>query len=94
MRIDTGNIKWFEDLGIQNILEVGGKNANLGELKKISKKYNFNVPDGFAITTKSYTNFILYNKIDQKILNFIERINSKKNNLKDMGSEIRSLILL
>ena len=45
------NILWFKDCSYHNKNIVGGKNASLGELYKLSKKINFSIADGFAITT-------------------------------------------
>ncbi len=44
--------------------EVGGKNANLAELKNNT---GLNVPDAFAITTSAYDEFITHNGIDKMI---------------------------
>ena len=45
------NIIWFKDCSYENKLLVGGKNASLGELYHLSKKLNFKIANGFAITT-------------------------------------------
>lgn len=41
----------FHEIGRFDVLEVGGKGANLGELSKIE---GIQVPDGFCITTEAY----------------------------------------
>ena len=46
------DVFWFSDCSYQNKELVGGKNSSLGELKRLSSKLNFNISDGFAISTK------------------------------------------
>ena len=72
------NIIWFKDCSYKNKGLVGGKNSSLGELYNLSKKLNFQIANGFAITTKLYDNFIETNKInsliEQKIFSVNENI--------------------
>lgn len=44
-------ILWFDEIGIEDISLVGGKNASLGEM---SRKTAIKVPPGFAITAYTY----------------------------------------
>lgn len=44
--------------------EVGGKNSNLAEMRNSLK---LNIPDGFAITTHAFNEFIRHNSLDEKI---------------------------
>lgn len=44
-------ILWFDEIGIEDISLVGGKNASLGEMRK---KTNVKIPPGFAITAYAY----------------------------------------
>lgn len=66
---------------------VGGKNASLGELYHLSKKLDFNIADGFAITTSFYMEFIKNNKIDQLIEPIINEINSDNIEELNLGSK-------
>ena len=65
----------FKNCGYHNKEFVGGKNASLGELFHLSKKLNFNIADGFAITTKLYMEFIKNNNIDSQIKLIIDKTN-------------------
>jgi len=47
-------ILWFEEIGIEDIPLVGGKNASLGEMYRELGAEGVKVPNGFAITAKSY----------------------------------------
>lgn len=48
------NIKWFSEIGIEDVAEVGGKNASLGEMYQNLTSENVLVPNGFAITSSAY----------------------------------------
>ncbi|MFH1574981.1 MAG: PEP/pyruvate-binding domain-containing protein, partial [Acidobacteriota bacterium] len=48
-------ILWFEDIEFDDLPLVGGKNASLGELIKLD---GINVPNGFAITTTAFKQFM------------------------------------
>ena len=47
-------IKRFEELRIEDVPSVGGKNASLGEMIKNLGKKGVKVPSGFAITAYAY----------------------------------------
>ena len=52
------NIKFFNEIGIEDVNEVGGKNASLGEMYQNLTSQGVLVPNGFAITTSAY-NYVL-----------------------------------
>ena len=47
-------IKWFDDIGLEDIPLVGGKNASLGEMRRALVAAGVRVPDGFAVTAAAY----------------------------------------
>jgi pyruvate,water dikinase len=47
-------IRWFNELTIDDIPLVGGKNASLGEMYRELTKQGINIPNGFAITADAY----------------------------------------
>ena len=47
-------IRWFAEIGIQDIPLVGGKNASLGEMYRTLTPQGVKVPNGFAITAEAY----------------------------------------
>jgi pyruvate,water dikinase len=47
-------IRWFRELGIDDVPAVGGKNASLGEMFRELGAAGVRVPDGFAITSDAY----------------------------------------
>ncbi|HMS86076.1 MAG TPA: PEP/pyruvate-binding domain-containing protein, partial [Nitrospira sp.] len=51
-------IRWFEDIGIEDIPLVGGKNASLGEMYRELASQGVKVPNGFAVTAEAYRAFL------------------------------------
>jgi len=51
---NSNYIRWFEDLCIEDIPLVGGKNASLGEMYRELTPQGVKVPNGFAITADAY----------------------------------------
>ena len=49
----VSSIRWFEDIGIQDIPLVGGKNASLGEMYRELASKGVKVPNGFAVTAEA-----------------------------------------
>ena len=87
-------VLWFNQLGMNDVDRVGGKNASLGEM--ISGLFNkgVQVPDGFATTADAYREFIAHHGLDARInaaLNGLD-VNDIKA-LTTTGAEIRQWIL-
>ncbi|MFH1346697.1 MAG: phosphoenolpyruvate synthase [Spirochaetota bacterium] len=93
-------IKQFKDVGIRNVLEVGGKNGSLGEMIQYLKPKGLNVPDGFAVTAVAYRFFLEESKLKssrQNLKGFIKQALAGLNthNLPDLarrGKLIRETI--
>ena len=60
-------IRWFAELGLDDIPLVGGKNASLGEMYCALSAIGVNVPPGSAITADAYRAFLHEAQLDQKI---------------------------
>lgn len=54
------NIRWFEEISKNDIPEVGGKGANLGEMTG----KGLDVPPGFCLTSEAYRLFTKENHLD------------------------------
>ncbi|MDY6893188.1 MAG: phosphoenolpyruvate synthase [Chloroflexota bacterium] len=50
----TKYIRWFEEIKIEDIHVVGGKNASLGEMYRELTNKGVKIPNGFAITAEAY----------------------------------------
>jgi pyruvate,water dikinase len=60
-------IIWFQDLGMNDVPVVGGKNASLGEMISALASSGVRVPGGFATTAQAYREFIEVNGLQQRI---------------------------
>ncbi len=54
-------IKWFREVGIEDVAEVGGKNASLGEMYQNLTNEGVRVPNGFAVTASAYKYILDFN---------------------------------
>ncbi|RXJ04048.1 phosphoenolpyruvate synthase [Anaerobacillus alkaliphilus] len=82
-------IRWFKEIGKNDIPLVGGKGANLGELTQ----NGVNVPPGFCVTATAYSDFILEREIDKKIHRIISEIETDNTaELQIKSQQIRNLI--
>lgn len=54
MRQDAAYIRWFADIGSEDIALVGGKNASIGEMYRELTPKGVKIPDGFAVTAEGY----------------------------------------
>ncbi len=86
-------VKWFEDLRIEDVPSVGGKNASLGEMIRNLGEKGVNVPSGFAITVYAYKYLIEKAGIDVKIREILSDLDTHDvNNIAERGKKIRDLI--
>ncbi len=67
-------IRWFKDIGVEDIPRVGGKNASLGELIRELSGLGIRVPDGFAITADAYWYFLEANGLTERIQHMLKDI--------------------
>ncbi|MDU4046859.1 MAG: phosphoenolpyruvate synthase [Peptoniphilus harei] len=63
-------IKWFDEIGKEDVGIVGGKGANLGELTS----FGLPVPPGFCVTASGYTKFIKYAELDEVVKFLMEAV--------------------
>ncbi len=85
---------WFDQLGMNDVPVVGGKNASLGEMISNLASAGISVPGGFATTAHAFNTFLahdgLADKINGLLVDFdIEDVDA----LAQVGSRIRQSIL-
>src|SRR5438132_14330516 len=51
-------VRWFAEVGLNDVGLVGGKVASLGEMIRELAPLGIRVPDGFAVTAEAYRHFI------------------------------------
>lgn len=91
---DTAFILWFDQLGIEDIPYVGGKNAALGEMYSNLTAMGISVPNGFAVTAHAYNYFLDKAGIKDRIKQILSDLDtSNMRNLQKRGEEVRNTIL-
>jgi pyruvate,water dikinase len=60
-------ILWFKDVRLNDSQKVGGKNASLGEMISQLSRKGIRVPNGFAVTTKAFKEFLNFNHLEKRI---------------------------
>ncbi len=90
---DKEFILWFDDIGIDDVPLVGGKNASLGEMISELSKKDIPVPNGFAITAYAYRYLLEHAGIKDDIKEILSDLNTHDmRNLQERGLKIRTLI--
>jgi pyruvate,water dikinase len=97
---ETGFVKenafvlWFEEVGIEDIPLVGGKNASLGEMIQQLTPKGVNVPTGFATTAYAYRYFVKNAGLEEKLRQLFADLDVEDvSDLRERGRQARSLIL-
>lgn len=87
-------ILWFDEIGIEDVPFVGGKNASLGEMHKSLTARGINIPNGFAVTSHAYRQFIAEAGIGQEIREALEGLDANDtHDLEARGAKARRIIL-
>ncbi len=84
---------WLDEVGIEDVPLVGGKNASLGEMLRNLSKLGINIPYGFVVTSNAYYEFLRYNNLEEKIRKILKGLNP--NDVQDLAKrayEVRELI--
>ena len=84
----------FTKIRMQDLPEVGGKNASLGEMITQLSTLGIQVPPGFATTAKAYRDFLSENHLNKKIILLLEKLDVNNSaQLKNVSDEIQKAIL-
>ncbi|HJU46471.1 MAG TPA: phosphoenolpyruvate synthase [Chitinophagaceae bacterium] len=87
------NILLLEQVGINDIELVGGKNASLGEMLQNLTQLGVNIPGGFVITVNAYNSFIEFNNLQDEIKKLVKGIDHADiESLRRAGLQVRNLI--
>ncbi len=86
-------ILWFDQLSIEDVPLVGGKNASLGEMYRELSGKGVQVPNGFAITAHAYHYLLDKNGAKEKIRDILKDLDTNDMaNLAERGRKVRQLI--
>jgi pyruvate,water dikinase len=87
-------ILWFDELGMNDVERVGGKNASLGEMISNLAGAGVSVPNGFATTAHAYREFLAHDNLADRINKALAALDvGDVNALVKTGAEIRSRII-
>jgi phosphoenolpyruvate synthase (EC 2.7.9.2) len=87
------DVVWFDEVGIADVPQVGGKNASLGEMHQFLASAGVKVPDGFATTASAYRRFVQVNGLAPKVKDRIDRYHSGASSLAETGAALRRMFL-
>ncbi len=86
-------IKWFRELGIEDVDLVGGKNASLGEMYQNLIEEGIRIPNGFAITAEAYRMILDSNDAWEKLHAQLDDLNPDDvTQLQERGKRCREII--
>jgi pyruvate,water dikinase len=86
-------IRWFEDVSIDDVPLVGGKNASLGEMIRELGSKGVSIPGGFAVTADAYWYLLDSAGIRDQIKTILSDLDtSDMGNLRKRGRKVRNLI--
>ncbi|VAW46404.1 Phosphoenolpyruvate synthase [hydrothermal vent metagenome] len=87
-------IKFFNEISIEDIPIVGGKNASLGEMFQALTPQGIPVPNGFAITAQAYKAHLTENQLWEPLHQILDDLNEDDMvDLASRGNQARKLIL-
>jgi pyruvate,water dikinase len=87
-------LKFFEELSIDDIPQVGGKNASLGEMYHHLRPQGVNLPNGVATTADAYRYFLESAGLSDGIRQTLEGLDvSNVHDLAARGAAIREMIV-
>ena len=82
-------VRRFEELSVQDVPLVGGKNASLGEMIAQLASEGVRVPGGFATTSEAYWRFVDANDLRTEIREAMAAMASGDASLHESGERIR-----
>jgi len=90
----SANVRWFSELGMSDLEQVGGKNASLGEMVSNLAELGVRVPDGFATTSDAYHRFIGDTGLADRISGLLDGLDTDDTRrLAEVGKEIRAAVV-
>ena len=86
-------ILWFDQIGMNDVSRVGGKNASLGEMVARLAPKGVRIPGGFAVTATAYRLFLRRAGLEEKVRQLLRELDAETmENLSAVGRKIRRAI--
>ena len=87
-------VRWLNELGMEDVPVVGGKNASLGEMIRHLAAAGVRVPGGFATTAGAYRQFLAQDGLEERIQARLDDLDVEEVvRLAETGAQIRAWIL-
>ena len=87
-------VVWYQNLGMQDVNRVGGKNASLGEMISNLSGAGVEVPGGFATTAEAYNQFLEQSGLNDRIHDLLDSLDvDDVQALAQAGQKIRQWII-
>lgn len=87
-------VKWFADIGLDDLPRVGGKNAALGELVRALAPVGVPVPPGFAVTADAYRALLSQGKVRESLARILTGLDKRDlPGLRDRAEQARAAIV-
>jgi pyruvate,water dikinase len=87
-------VRWLQDLGMDDVPVVGGKNASLGEMIRHLTEVGVQVPGGFATTADAYREFLAHDGLDERIQTILDELDVEDvSALAEAGPQIRGWVM-
>jgi pyruvate,water dikinase len=88
------NVRWFAEIGLGDLEDVGGKNSSLGEMISNLADAGVSVPDGFATTASAYRRFLGDTGLAERISERLRDLDTEDvRALAEVGKEIRTAVV-
>ena len=85
-------IRWFEEIGLDDLGSVGGKNASLGEMIQKLSSTGINIPGGFVVTADAYSELIERGRIADQMRALLAGVDRR--DLDDLAGRAQSVRML
>ncbi|MCU5774944.1 phosphoenolpyruvate synthase [Erwiniaceae bacterium BAC15a-03b] len=87
-------VLWYNQLGMNDVDRVGGKNASLGEMITNLSSLGVSVPNGFATTSDAFNQFLDQSGVNQRIYELLDKTDIDDiDELAKAGKQIRQWII-
>ena len=87
-------VLWYNQLGMNDVDRVGGKNASLGEMITNLSGMGVSVPNGFATTADAFNLFLDQSGVNQRIYDLLDKTDiDDVTELAKAGAQIRQWII-
>lgn len=87
-------VLWYDQLGMNDVARVGGKNASLGEMISNLAGAGVVVPNGFATSAEAFNQFLEQSGLNDRIHSILDTLNT--NDIKalgEAGKQIRQWVI-